>query len=337
MGSWWSASSSSRRRSRSGPSCSLRTTPNCCSSPVTETSSRRGSTFHWRLRADRGPRGQGALCRSRGSARPTRTAHTGGAALDGAPAGARTHRAGHFEALATRACVGRHRRPVQGAATAHLSVPARPVAGTGHCGRPLTAAGRGVGPRKPHRELPRLRRCAGRHRRRVRRAQDPHLSGGMRAQLRAGDECGRRRACAGTCTDRKARVARRGKVRLQAGTGRGLLLLEVNPRFNLWHHLGAVAGVNLPALVYGDAVGRPRPPMRAARAGVRWLRPSTDRRAAKASGISLASWLSFAARCEAKSVLAWDDPMPVFGRVAQQVVARWRRVGGSAMPLPGKR
>src|SRR5215470_19812901 len=24
-----------------------------------------------------------------------------------------------------------------------------------------------------------------------------------------------------------------------------LLLLEINPRFNLWHHLGAVAGVNL--------------------------------------------------------------------------------------------
>src|SRR5690606_27186437 len=31
---------------------------------------------------------------------------------------------------------------------------------------------------------------------------------------------------------------------------RELALLEINPRFNLWHHLGAVAGVNLPLIVY---------------------------------------------------------------------------------------
>ena len=37
-----------------------------------------------------------------------------------------------------------------------------------------------------------------------------------------------------------------------------LFLLEINARFNLWHHPGAVAGVNLPALVYGDLVGLPR-------------------------------------------------------------------------------
>jgi D-aspartate ligase len=28
-----------------------------------------------------------------------------------------------------------------------------------------------------------------------------------------------------------------------------LHLLEINPRFNLWHHPDAVAGVNLPAMV----------------------------------------------------------------------------------------
>src|SRR6266498_4021241 len=39
-----------------------------------------------------------------------------------------------------------------------------------------------------------------------------------------------------------------------------LHLLEVNPRFNLWHHPGARAGVNLPALVFADLTGRPRPP-----------------------------------------------------------------------------
>ncbi|MBI4818111.1 MAG: ATP-grasp domain-containing protein [Deltaproteobacteria bacterium] len=34
----------------------------------------------------------------------------------------------------------------------------------------------------------------------------------------------------------------------------GLYLLEANPRFNLWHHPGALAGVNLPYLVYVDLV-----------------------------------------------------------------------------------
>ena len=40
-----------------------------------------------------------------------------------------------------------------------------------------------------------------------------------------------------------------------------LRLLEINPRFNLWHHAGALAGVNIPALVYADLVGIPRPPV----------------------------------------------------------------------------
>jgi D-aspartate ligase len=38
-----------------------------------------------------------------------------------------------------------------------------------------------------------------------------------------------------------------------------LRLLEVNPRFNLWHHPAALAGVNIPALVYADLTGSPRP------------------------------------------------------------------------------
>jgi D-aspartate ligase len=48
-----------------------------------------------------------------------------------------------------------------------------------------------------------------------------------------------------------------------------LFLLEVNPRFNLWHHPGAVAGVNIPAIIYADMVGVSRPSA-SLRAGVRW-------------------------------------------------------------------
>ncbi|HSV77826.1 MAG TPA: ATP-grasp domain-containing protein [Ramlibacter sp.] len=88
-----------------------------------------------------------------------------------------------------------------------------------------------------------------------------------------------------------------------------LHLLEVNPRFNLWHHLGAVAGVNLPALVHADLTGRPRPRAAQARPGACWCRIRTDWRAAREAGLSTASWLGWFARCDARSV-AWDDPMP---------------------------
>ena len=90
-----------------------------------------------------------------------------------------------------------------------------------------------------------------------------------------------------------------------------LFLLEVNPRFNLWHHPGARAGVNLPALVYGDLVGLPRPEASRARPGVRWCNVWHDSSASLAEGVSFARWLPWAIRCETKRVVAWDDPLPI--------------------------
>jgi len=98
-----------------------------------------------------------------------------------------------------------------------------------------------------------------------------------------------------------------------------LRLLEINPRFNLWHHLGAVAGVNLPALVYGDMVGLPRPRVELPRAGVHWCRVWEDLPAARASGIPFVTWLLWVLRCEAKSAMAWDDPMPLL----RGALSRW--------------
>jgi len=99
------------------------------------------------------------------------------------------------------------------------------------------------------------------------------------------------------------------KVDFKRGPDGKLHLLEVNPRFNLWHHLGAVAGVNLPALVYADLVGQPRPGAARTQAGVCWCQPRRDWRAAKHSGENLLTWLRWAWRCEAKSVY-WNDPLP---------------------------
>jgi D-aspartate ligase len=99
-----------------------------------------------------------------------------------------------------------------------------------------------------------------------------------------------------------------------------LRLLEINPRFNLWHHAGALAGVNIPALVYADLVGIPRPPATHPKTGVRWCRMWKDLPAARADGMPLTKWLPWALNCEAKSTLSWDDPMPflrsTFHRVA---------------------
>src|SRR5207249_9334077 len=97
------------------------------------------------------------------------------------------------------------------------------------------------------------------------------------------------------------------KLDFKRGPDGRLSLLEVNPRFNLWHHLGARAGVNIPAFVYADLVGLPRGRVLQARAGVRWCKPWDDVTAARAAGVSFLRWLPWALGCEAKRVVAWDD------------------------------
>ena len=70
-----------------------------------------------------------------------------------------------------------------------------------------------------------------------------------------------------------------------------LHLFEINPRFNLWHNPGAIAGVNLPALLYADLVGLPRPRAAAAKPGIRWCRVWKDFPAARQAGIPLTTWV----------------------------------------------
>jgi predicted ATP-grasp superfamily ATP-dependent carboligase len=103
-----------------------------------------------------------------------------------------------------------------------------------------------------------------------------------------------------------------------------LYLLEVNPRFSLWHHLGARAGVNFPLLVYRDLVGLPRPAARPVRSGVRWVSPLRDRRAAKEEGVSLIPWLRWTLGSEGMAALAWDDPVPAIAALALWILHRLR-------------
>jgi predicted ATP-grasp superfamily ATP-dependent carboligase len=128
------------------------------------------------------------------------------------------------------------------------------------------------------------------------------------------------------------RIGLRGvaKVDFKRGANGRLYLLEVNPRFTLWHHLGARAGVNVPALVYDTLVGRVRPPVERARAGVRWCKVWSDYPAARANGIPSLPWLRWALGCEAMSGIAWNDPLPLL----RAAVWRWRESRRHAPPPP---
>ena len=109
------------------------------------------------------------------------------------------------------------------------------------------------------------------------------------------------------------RMGLTGVVKLdfkRAPDGR-LWLLDVNPRFNLWHHAGALAGINLPLLVYRDLVGQARPPARAATSGIRWCAVRHDLQAARGEGWGIVRWLRFVAGCHAISGFAVDDPLPL--------------------------
>jgi D-aspartate ligase len=109
-----------------------------------------------------------------------------------------------------------------------------------------------------------------------------------------------------------ARIGFRGVVKIdfKRDSGGTLHVLEINPRFNLWHLPGAIAGVNLPALVYADLIGAPRPPVRPPQSGVTWCRPMRDVRAAYVSGIPPREWLRWARSCDAVSALSREDPLP---------------------------
>jgi predicted ATP-grasp superfamily ATP-dependent carboligase len=108
-----------------------------------------------------------------------------------------------------------------------------------------------------------------------------------------------------------------------------LHLLEINPRCNLWHYPGAVAGVNLPAMVYADLTGRERPPITTGPRNVQWCDPLLDLRAARAAGLPLLQWLTWVRRCEAFCGLASQDPMPFLrgrlGPAAWRHLPRYRR------------
>lgn len=106
------------------------------------------------------------------------------------------------------------------------------------------------------------------------------------------------------------------KIDMKFGPDGSLHILEVNPRFNLWHHPGAVAGVNLPALVHRrltEGVVQPSPP---ARDGVTWIQVWGDWSAAREAGVSPSDWIAEVRAAEARRAAHLSDPGSMLGALA---------------------
>lgn len=100
-----------------------------------------------------------------------------------------------------------------------------------------------------------------------------------------------------------------------------LALLEVNPRFNLWHNAGAASGCNLPGMVWSEVTGQPVPATAPADE-VRWCDPLRDLRAARAHGVAWNDWLRWLRSCDVRSSFVARDPLPGAALVALSIRRR---------------
>lgn len=115
-------------------------------------------------------------------------------------------------------------------------------------------------------------------------------------------------------------------------------LLEINARFNLWHLLGAVNGINLPAIAYDWLTSRTAelPYGGPARPRYRWLNFALDRcawrEAHRQRQMTLWRWLgSLLEAPKVYRLFSWRDPLPFFTRLLPQGVRRrlvsWHATG----------
>jgi D-aspartate ligase len=107
-------------------------------------------------------------------------------------------------------------------------------------------------------------------------------------------------------------------------------LLEINARFNLWHYLGSVNGVNLLRTTYDFLVHGTRASPQPYRLTYRWLSLALDfkayRELAARSELGLARWLaSIAFSRNIYNVFAWTDLGPWWHLWATRLSRRWNR------------
>jgi predicted ATP-grasp superfamily ATP-dependent carboligase len=106
------------------------------------------------------------------------------------------------------------------------------------------------------------------------------------------------------------------KLDFKKDTGRNrFYLLEINSRFNLWNHLGAACGINLPYIACLDLYGRPCPPLADYRTGIRWLSFGNDLRTFlldyhRDGDLSWSQYLKSFRGPKVYDVFSWRDTRP---------------------------
>lgn len=137
-----------------------------------------------------------------------------------------------------------------------------------------------------------------------------------------------------TGRDVVARLGIRGPFKIDfvedPRTGR-LYTLEVNARYNLWHHLGAVHGVNLPGIAYDYFVhGRVCTNVRVRRPRYRWSSFYLDyqayrERARRGDKCSMEWFVSVVSPWTVHETFAWQDPWPFVHWVVDHFRRRYGR------------
>jgi D-aspartate ligase len=109
-----------------------------------------------------------------------------------------------------------------------------------------------------------------------------------------------------------------------------LFVMEVNARYNLWHHLGAAHGVNLPLVAYRYLVNGTVPTESPSyRPRLRWSNLYRDLLAFREQRGSALRWLAgLIAHPAVHETFAWNDPLPFFAWL--RGMNRARRSGGRA-------
>ena len=114
-------------------------------------------------------------------------------------------------------------------------------------------------------------------------------------------------------------------------------LLEVNARFNLWHYLGSVSGINIPKLAYEDLSGQYVTPQKNYRVDIKWLAFGMDFRAFiksyRPSGeLSWIRWLISLRGKKVYTFFSWRDPCPfifnLFNDLKKRVVKVTKGLSG---------
>jgi len=108
-------------------------------------------------------------------------------------------------------------------------------------------------------------------------------------------------------------------------------LLEINARYNLWHYLGASAGVNLPVNAYRYYTkSAPRAATPEYRTDIRWLHFRQDVSAffeyRRRGELSLGGWIGSLLCKKVYDKFAWRDPLPALAAAGGFIKSRVGRL-----------